>query len=98
MVSSEWAAPNTFMPGFDLEEVGHLKYGREIHFWDFEKKKVENYGLSRRRRIGATGSSVSPRPCDSTHGFVGAAMSSNIIHWYKKDQEWIVEKDHRRGK
>ena len=23
MVSSEWAAPNTFMPGFDLEEVGH---------------------------------------------------------------------------
>ena len=38
MVSSEWAAPNTFMPGFDLEEVGHLKYGREIHFWDFAKK------------------------------------------------------------
>ena len=32
MVSSEWGAPNTFMPGFDLEEVGHLKYGREIHF------------------------------------------------------------------
>jgi len=28
----------------------------------------------------------------STHGFVGAAMSSNIIHWYKKDQEWIVKK------
>jgi len=24
MVSSEWAAPNTFMPGFDLEEVGLL--------------------------------------------------------------------------
>ncbi len=32
MVSSEWAAHNTFIPGFDLEEVGHLKYGREIHF------------------------------------------------------------------
>ena len=39
MVSSEWAAPNTFMPGFDLEEVGHLKYGRELHFWDFEQRK-----------------------------------------------------------
>ena len=25
--------------GFDLEEVGHLKYGREIHFWDFEKRE-----------------------------------------------------------
>ena len=42
MVSSEWAAPNTFMPGFDLEEVGQLKYGREIHFWDFKNKRVEN--------------------------------------------------------
>ena len=42
MVSSEWAAPNTFMPGFDLEEVGHLKYGRELHFWDFVEKRVEN--------------------------------------------------------
>ncbi len=22
----------------------------------------------------------------SSHGFVGAALSSNIIHWYEKDQ------------
>ena len=29
------------MPGFDLEEVGHLKYGRRIHLWDFEKKEPE---------------------------------------------------------
>ena len=46
MVSSEWAAPNTFMPGFDLEEVGHLKYGREIHLWDFEKKEPKQIVLS----------------------------------------------------
>ena len=39
MVSSEWAAPNTFMPGFDLEEVGHLKYGRRLHIWDFKKRE-----------------------------------------------------------
>ena len=46
MVSSEWAAPNTFMPGFDLEEVGYLKYGRELHFWDFEKREpVESFYL-----------------------------------------------------
>ena len=30
MVSSEWAAPNTFMPGFDLEEVGHTSGGRPL--------------------------------------------------------------------
>ncbi len=39
MVSSEWAVPNTFMPGFDLEEVRHLKYGRELHIWDFKKRE-----------------------------------------------------------
>ena len=32
------SAPNTFMPGLDLEEVGQLKYGRELHLWDFQKK------------------------------------------------------------
>ncbi|NNC99607.1 MAG: selenium-binding protein, partial [Gammaproteobacteria bacterium] len=91
MVSSEWAAPNTFMPGFDLEEVGHLKYGREIHFWDFKKKKVENTVYLGEDGLVPLEVRFHHDP-DSSHGFVGAAMSSNIIHWYKKDQEWIVEK------
>ena len=45
MVSSEWAAPNAFMPGFDLEEVGHLKYGRELHFGILKKRAVESFYL-----------------------------------------------------
>jgi selenium-binding protein 1 len=91
MVSSEWAAPNTFMPGFDLEEVGHLKYGREIHFWDFEKKKVENTVYLGEDGLVPLEVRFHHNP-DSSHGCVGAALSSNIIHWYKKDGEWIVEK------
>jgi selenium-binding protein 1 len=93
MVSSEWAAPNTFMPGFDLEEVGHLKYGRRLHFWDFEQRRI-----TKTHYLGEDG--LVPLEVrfhhspDSTHGFVGAALSSNIIHWYKdtKAGEWIVEK------
>ena len=27
LVSTEWAAPNTFMPGFDLEDVAKGRYG-----------------------------------------------------------------------
>ena len=86
MVSSEWAAPNTFMPGFDLEEVGQLKYGREIHFWDFKNKRVETpctcvrKGLCRSRfastttRIRATVSSAPPsRPTS----FIGASATAN---------------------
>jgi selenium-binding protein 1 len=29
---------------------------------------------------------------DSDHGFVGAALSANIIHWFKKDGEWLWKK------
>ena len=76
MVSSEWAAPNTFMPGFDLEDVGKRKYGRSIHFWDFDAKKIVDSVW-----LGEEG--VIPlevrfhHNTDSTHGFVGATMSSN---------------------
>ena len=71
MVSSEWAAPNTFMPGFDLEEVGHLKYGRELHFWDFEKREpIESMYLG---EDGLIPLEVKfHHDPDSTHGFCGA--------------------------
>ena len=91
MVSSEWAAPNTFMPGFDLEEVGQLKYGREIHFWDFKNKRVENTMYLGEDGLVPLEVRFHHDP-DSSHGFVGAALSSNIIHWYKRDGRWIWEK------
>jgi selenium-binding protein 1 len=91
MVSSEWAAPNTFMPGFDLEEVGHLKYGRRLHFWDFEQKRITDTHYLGEDGLVPLEVRFHHDP-DSTHGFVGAALSSNIIHWYKDRGEWIVEK------
>src|SRR6476659_4620479 len=91
MVSTEWAAPNTFMPGFDLEEVGHLKYGREIHFWDFKNKRVDKTMYLGEDGLVPLEVRFHHNP-DSSHGFVGAALSSNIIHWYKKEGEWVVEK------
>jgi selenium-binding protein 1 len=91
MVSSEWAAPNTFMPGFDLEEVGHLKYGRELHFWDFEKREVKQTFYLGEDGLVPLEVRFHHDP-DSSHGFVGAALSSNIIHWYKKDDQWVWEK------
>ena len=92
MVSSEWAAPNTFMPGFDLEEVGHLKYGREIHLWDFEKREpVETFYLGEDGLIPLE-VRFHHNP-ESSHGFVGAALSANIIHWWKNELgKWEWEK------
>lgn len=84
MISTEWAAPNTFMPGFDLEDVSKGKYGQSIHFWDFGKKRVE-----KSFDLGAEG--MIPLEArfhhdpDSTHGFVGAALSSNVFHYFKDE-------------
>ena len=91
MVSSEWAAPNTFMPGFDLDDVGAGKYGQAIHFWDFKKKKV-----SKTVNLGNEG--LIPLEVrfhhdpDSTHGFVAATLSSNVFHWHKNGKGWKVDK------
>ncbi len=88
MVSSEWAAPNTFMPGFDLEEVGQLKYGREIHFWDSRTSASRKpctwarTGWCRSRsasittRIRVTASSAPPSRPTSSIGASGMASGS----------------------
>jgi selenium-binding protein 1 len=49
MVSTEWAAPNTFMPGFDLEDVAKGNYGQHIHFRDFKNRKIEKSGILAQR-------------------------------------------------
>ncbi|MEL6288062.1 MAG: selenium-binding family protein [Pseudomonadota bacterium] len=91
MVSSEWAAPNTFMPGFDLDDVAGDKYGHHIHFWDFKGKKV-------RRSVDLGEEGMIPLEVrfhhdpDSSHGFVAATLSSNVFHFYKKGNRWQTEK------
>jgi selenium-binding protein 1 len=91
MISTEWAAPNTFMPGFDLEDVARGKYGQHIHFWDFKNRKVE-------KSVDLGSEGMIPLEArfhhdpDSSHGFIGAALSSNIFHYWKEGEEVKVEK------
>ena len=79
------------MPGFDLEDVGKRKYGRTIHFWDFEAKKIINSVWLGEEGVIPLEVRFHHNP-DSTHGFVGATMSSNILHWHKNGGDWEVEK------
>ncbi|MGH7202741.1 MAG: selenium-binding protein SBP56-related protein, partial [Planctomycetaceae bacterium] len=91
MVSSEWAAPNTVRPGFKLEDVQAGKYGRHLHFWDWEKRT-----LNKSVDLGEQG--MIPLEVrfhhdpESHHGFVGAALSSTMWHWHKPGDEWQVDK------
>src|SRR5262245_31603661 len=40
MVSSEWAAPKTFAPGPNFDDVKAGKYGRKVHLWNWKERKI----------------------------------------------------------
>ncbi len=93
MVSSEWGALNTVRPGFKLDDVKAGKYGRKLNFWDWDAKRIT-------QSIDLGEGGLLPLEVrfhhnpDSTHGFVGAALSSAIWHWYKDKSggAWKAEK------
>jgi selenium-binding protein 1 len=90
LISSEWGAPNTFKDGFNPEDVGAGKYGKQLHFWDLEKKaKIQTIDLGMEGLIPLE-IRWQHEP-ESTQGFVGATLSSNIIR-FSKNGEWTTDK------
>lgn len=91
MVSSEWAAPKTFRPGFQREDVQAGKYGRHLHFWDWTERRI-----TKSVDLGEQG--LIPLEVwfhhdpESSHGFVSAALSSVMWHWFRRNGDWIVNK------
>jgi selenium-binding protein 1 len=91
LLSSEWAAPNTFEGGFNLEDVSAGKYGHRLHFWD-----LESHDHLQTLDLGETG--MIPLEVrwlhnpDAATGFVGAALSSTQWRWYRNNGQWAVEK------
>ena len=45
MVSTEWAAPKTFQPGFELDDVAKGKYGSKVHFGTLKKEVKKTFDL-----------------------------------------------------
>ncbi|GAX80193.1 hypothetical protein CEUSTIGMA_g7631.t1 [Chlamydomonas eustigma] len=83
MVSSEWGAPSSFTKGFNPAEV-EAKYGSSLYFWDWKERKVVQ-----EVSLGQTG--LIPLEVRflhdpaQPHGYVGAALSSNVIHFSKDE-------------
>ena len=91
MVSSEWAAPNTFQGGFDLQDVQAGKYGHSIHFWNLEEKRVvQSIDLGQEGLIPLEVRWL--HNPDAETGFVGAALSSALFRWSRDGDRWQVEK------
>jgi selenium-binding protein 1 len=77
MLSSEWAAPNTFQDGFDLEDVAAGRYGHSIHVWDLERRQVvQDLDLGPDGMIPLEIRWL--HDPDADQGFVGAALSSTM--------------------
>jgi len=90
MVSSEWAAPNTFRGGFNVDDVGAGKYGQHLHFWDWNEKRIgQSIDLGDQGRIPLE-VRFHHNP-DSVHGFVGAALSSAMWHFHREKDPWQAE-------
>ena len=91
MVSSEWAAPNTVRQGFRLEDVQAGQYGHQLHFWNWAERKIEQSVDLGEEGLIPLEVRFHHDP-DSTHGFVGAALSSAIYHWHQKAGQWVADK------
>jgi selenium-binding protein 1 len=91
MISSQWAAPTTVRPGFKLEDVQAGKYGQGLHFWDWtERRIVQTVDLGNNGLIPLE-VRFHHAP-DSTHGFVGAALSSSMWHWFHDGEKWKADR------
>jgi selenium-binding protein 1 len=89
LVSSEFAEPNAYESGFDLEHVAAGRYGRRLHFWNLEKRELE-------QTIDLGEQGLVPLEIrwlhdpDAEQGFVGAALSS-VIWRFHRNGSWQAE-------
>jgi selenium-binding protein 1 len=91
LVSSEWAAPNTYKDGFNPADVPAGKYGRRLNFWDLERRaKTQTLDLGDEGLIPLE--IRWQHDPDSAQGFVGATLSSNVLRFSRTNGTWSSEK------
>jgi selenium-binding protein 1 len=90
LVSSEFAEPNAYEPGFDLEDVGRGRYGRRLHFWNLAERTLE-------QTIDLGDEGLVPLEIRWLHdpeteeGFVAAALSSVVWRFYRSNGSWAAD-------
>jgi len=91
MVSSEFGTPACFKSGFNPAKVSE-EYGKKIYFWSWSKRKlIKTIDLGNDGLIPLEVRFLHDPA--KPHGFVGAALSSTVIHFYKDAAgEWLHEK------
>jgi methanethiol oxidase len=89
LVSSEFGEPNAYEPGFDLADVEAGRYGQRLHFWNLEKRELE-------QTIDLGEQGLVPLEIRWLHdpeaeqGFVAAALSS-VVWRFSRNGSWQAE-------
>jgi len=90
LVSSEFGAPNAYEQGFDPADVEAGRYGRRIHFWNLEKRMLEQtIDLGDKGHVPLELRWL--HDPDAEQGFVGAALSSVVWHFHRANGSWAAE-------
>jgi methanethiol oxidase len=90
LVSSEWAEPNAYEPGFDLGDVAKGRYGQRLHFWNLAERTLE-------QTVDLGEQGLVPLEIrwlhdpDAEQGFVAATLSSAIWRFYRSNGSWSAD-------
>jgi selenium-binding protein 1 len=90
LVSSEFGVPAAYEPGFDLADVEAGRYGQRLHFWNLERRELE-------QTIDLGENGLVPLEIrwkhdpDADEGFVGAALSSTIWRFERRNGVYAAE-------
>lgn len=91
MVSSGLAAPNTYYPGFSLDDVGAGLYSQRLNLWDWQEQKlVQKIDLGEEGLVPLEVRFM--HDPDKAHAYIGAALSSNMFHLQRANGQWEAQK------
>lgn len=90
LISSEFGEPNAYERGFDLDDVVAGRYGRRLHFWNLAERTLEE-------TVDLGDAGLIPLEIrwlhdpDAEEGFVGAALSSNVFRFSRRNGGWAAQ-------
>ena len=96
VVTSEWATPDLFENGLNLEAAVGGRYGHKIHIWDLKSHNhLQELDLGKENQmVLELRPSKNPK---NTYGFVGVVvntqdLSASIWTWYLEKDQWKIKK------
>jgi methanethiol oxidase len=86
LISSEFGEPNAYESGFEIGDVAAGRYGRRLHFWDLEERRlVQSLDLGEAGLVPLEVRWL--HDPDSEQGFAGATLASNIFRFHRANDD-----------